>query len=582
MKTLLFVIGKGGPAPEYALPKLVKRARVFALPLIELSESYQQLLQQHGIELLHTAAIRPYQNLVATLVNEAKRLQADAIFTFSEFALCAVSEAATQLGLKGVGENVVKARSKIAMRTAWKEANVPVPNFVAVRCRDDLSVVEKTLKFPILLKSVWGAGSVGQDLVASPSELNRVYDRLVDVNLNAVTVGFGEYSKLDAAIELIAEELIDSTTESWYDIKGYGDYLSVEGVVVDGVYHPVCITSRLPTIFPYTELANLAPCPLPEPLQRLIEVQARKAVDALGLDNCGTHTEFKLMANNQLCLLETAARLPGAMVCREVEEVFAVDLLDCLLQALLNEKPTLPSSMLTASEKGAAASIAAIATNASGQPWGVDAVFSPERIEWQHLLSEGSSIELVKGQSIPSGSAMPVYDGVSGVLNFAGLFFLKARTPAALRNDAYAILDHLKHALTSRVDSEFRFTNDIPDEQVVSALCLDAELNGPWHEPDRVRGMLEHAQYMEFAYHDSELIGFIRVLTDFSYNAFIADLAVHPAYQSRGLGAELIHRATAKYPCVKFVLQAGEESHAFYAKRGFEVAEHSLVLKRRF
>jgi GNAT superfamily N-acetyltransferase len=94
--------------------------------------------------------------------------------------------------------------------------------------------------------------------------------------------------------------------------------------------------------------------------------------------------------------------------------------------------------------------------------------------------------------------------------------------------------------------------------------------------------MLDNAQYKEFVFDGNQLVGFIRVLTDFSYNAFVADLAVYPSHQSRGIGAELLYRATAKYPGVKFILQSSPETEAFYINRGFKEAEHCVMLMRSF
>jgi biotin carboxylase len=37
----------------------------------------------------------------------------------------------------------------------------------------------------------------------------------------------------------------------------------------------------------------------------------RTAIDALGFENCATHTEMKLMANGGISFLETAARMGG-------------------------------------------------------------------------------------------------------------------------------------------------------------------------------------------------------------------------------------------------------------------------------
>ena len=62
----------------------------------------------------------------------------------------------------------------------------------------------------------------------------------------------------------LVEEIMDGTTEGWYSEDGYGDYLSVEGIVAKGTYHPLAITAKLPTVPPYIEVASTSPCVLPE------------------------------------------------------------------------------------------------------------------------------------------------------------------------------------------------------------------------------------------------------------------------------------------------------------------------------
>jgi biotin carboxylase len=341
----------------------------------------------------------------------------------------------------------MRSRDKLAMRECWQRAGVPVPRFVSVESPQDLHVAHAVLDKPFLLKPALSAGSVGQQIVSSSEEGAAAWERSCRVLDAAASEADGEYGAAGPH-RLLAEDIIRSTTESWYDTPGYGDYLSVEGVVADGTYHPVCITARMPTIPPFTELSNHAPCVLPEDRQRAIEATARAAVDALGLQTCGTHTEIKLMAGGDLCLIESAARLPGAMVVREVEEAFGVDMIGLLVDALAGDTRALPAEMLTSGSGRSAASLALIATDAGGRPWDALPVFDPERVDWGCLVGPETAIEVVTGATLPAGSRMPRYEAAAGVLNFAGLLFVVAPDPATLLADAYAILNGLEAQLS--------------------------------------------------------------------------------------------------------------------------------------
>src|SRR5437763_14158763 len=74
-----------------------------------------------------------------------------------------------------------------------------------------------------------------------------------------------------------------------------------------------------------------------------------------------------------------------------------------------------------------------------------------------------------------------------------------------------------------------------------------ASLNGPLDEPERIQRMLDEAQFVLAARSGEQLVGLIRVLSDFAYNAFVADLAVLPAFQRRGIGSHLLREATRPF-----------------------------------
>jgi N-acetylglutamate synthase-like GNAT family acetyltransferase len=121
---------------------------------------------------------------------------------------------------------------------------------------------------------------------------------------------------------------------------------------------------------------------------------------------------------------------------------------------------------------------------------------------------------------------------------------------------------------------------DKPSASEVILLFRDAGLNGPLDDPERISRMLAAAQQTITARADGRLVGLIRVLTDFSYNAFVADLAVSPNFQQKGVGTELLARATASCDGVKYILQT-HDSGDFYLKRGFVPAEHCYVRMRK-
>jgi len=255
-----------------------------------------------------------------------------------------------------------------------------------------------------------------------------------------------ELYALGTQTQWLVEEIVAGSTDGWYAEPGYGDYVSVEGIVADGVYHPLCITGRLPPVPPFMEVASTAPCALPEPLQRRIEDASRAAVDALRLDTCGTHTEIKLRADGELAVIETAARFGGVLITKEVEHVFGFDPIGALVRELLGERVDYPDRMLIDGH-GAAASLAPIPADSAGNPWHTTPLWQPSTVHWPALLSPSSTIEQAPAFGGEAGVPVRAFDPAGGSGNWLGLFFLTATDAATLHRDCSAVLDGLESAL---------------------------------------------------------------------------------------------------------------------------------------
>ncbi|MCP2336340.1 ATP-grasp domain-containing protein [Actinomadura rupiterrae] len=450
MKKILHVHSPGGAPLEHAFPRLAGCGELHVLAVGPLPDHTRDAWLPHcagltdrGAELLRGEA------LVEAITAEARRIGADAVTFLSEFLVLAVAEATRRLGLPGPGANAIRARDKRLMREVWRDAGVPVPSFRRIDRPADLADAFDRLTPPMLLKPAFGAGSVGHAVLRDAADLASAHDTVVrTVGQSLDRYGFGEIGLPDAVERVLVEEIVEGSTDGWYDDSGYGDYLSVEGIVADGVYHPVCITSRIPTVPPFTELSNNAPCVLPEPLQRRIEDVAHRAVDALGLDTCGTHTEIKLAADGAMFVIESAARFGGCMVTREIEAVFGIDPIALLTRCLLGERPALPPRMLLADDgERAAASLALVPITPDGVPWTSSPVWDASAADVSRLVSPGSTIEIVRGLSVPDGTRIPPYDFANGADNWAGIFFLTAKDAPTLLTDCYAVLNGLEGLL---------------------------------------------------------------------------------------------------------------------------------------
>lgn len=102
----------------------------------------------------------------------------------------------------------------------------------------------------------------------------------------------------------------------------------------------------------------------------------------------------------------------------------------------------------------------------------------------------------------------------------------------------------------------------------------------PVGRKDIFAGMLAHATLTLTAWDGDRLVGIARTLTDFTYVAYLADLAVDAAYQRQGIGKRLIEETRARLgsECM-IVLLAAPLANEYYAKLGFEHNPRAWVLR---
>ena len=88
--------------------------------------------------------------------------------------------------------------------------------------------------------------------------------------------------------------------------------------------------------------------------------------------------------------------------------------------------------------------------------------------------------------------------------------------------------------------------------------------------PDALRTVFGNSMYRCFVYADGTLVGAGRALADGLDCAYIADVAVHPQHQGRGLGQAIIRRlvAAAEHH-KKIILYANPGTEPFYRQLGF-------------
>lgn len=127
----------------------------------------------------------------------------------------------------------------------------------------------------------------------------------------------------------------------------------------------------------------------------------------------------------------------------------------------------------------------------------------------------------------------------------------------------------------------YRLGNDLDLDQVIE-LYHTSTLGRRRPVDDRqiMADMLRCVNLVVTAWEGELLAGIARSLTDFSYVAYLADLAVRESHQHRGIGTELVRRTRAALgPKAIIVLLAAPAAVGYYPRIGFTHHPQAWVLR---
>ena len=128
-------------------------------------------------------------------------------------------------------------------------------------------------------------------------------------------------------------------------------------------------------------------------------------------------------------------------------------------------------------------------------------------------------------------------------------------------------------------DIEFAERPTISDDALNDLFALA----WPAHERRTFARLLSQSLSFVVAFHAQQVVGFVNVAWDGGSHAFILDPTVHPHYQRRGIGGELVRHAVAaatengvEWVHVDFEPQLA----AFYSSLGFRSTDAGVLWVR--
>ena len=219
-----------------------------------------------------------------SILEECRRIQPSGICSIaSDLASITVNYVADKLGLTcNPSEITGRCTNKYEMRKCLKKAGLPTPGF----CRTD-SVNEqvKALNFPLIVKPTDRSGSRSITKVYNEKELENAI-------LRAVSDSFEK--------QAIVEEYIP------------GDEYSFECISYGGTHHYLSVTKKYTTGEPnFIETGHAEPAGLSEEMVAAVTDVVFRALDALGVKNGASHSEFRIDENGVIRIIEIGARMGG-------------------------------------------------------------------------------------------------------------------------------------------------------------------------------------------------------------------------------------------------------------------------------
>ncbi|WP_455354441.1 ATP-grasp domain-containing protein [Streptomyces sp. SYSU K217416] len=240
----------------------------------------------------------------------------DQLIAVSEFTLGIAAEVREALGIPGPRpEDVAVYRNKLRMKEVVAEAGIRVPLFASCDTAESAVTFARRAGFPLILKPVSGAASMG---------VHRVEDE------GTLTTLLGQIDTGDYELEEFIEGPI-------YHVDGFAGEDSQIPFMAVSRYINDCLSFEAGGQ-PLGSVVVQASA-----LRSRIEEFAQQCISALGMTSMPFHLELFVTPDGDLVFLEIAGRIGGAEVPYLTEKLFGVNLFQVWLDALCEGRVTLPA-----------------------------------------------------------------------------------------------------------------------------------------------------------------------------------------------------------------------------------------------
>ncbi|MFG2607152.1 acetyl-CoA carboxylase biotin carboxylase subunit family protein [Streptomyces sp. NPDC048514] len=239
----------------------------------------------------------------------------DQLIALSEFTLEIAARVRQDLGIPGpTPDEVAVYRDKVRMKQVLAEAGLRVPRFAACEDHDQVLSFAEACGYPVILKPVDGAASIGVHRVDDETRL----------------------AELLPTVDLSRYELEEFVEGEIYHVDGYIGAGSAIRFQVASRYVSDCLAFGAGAPLGSVVLQRSR-------LRERVEAFAQECVSALGMYDTPFHLELFLTPTDELVFLEIGGRIGGGEVPHLLNKLFDVNLYEVWLRELAGESVTPPA-----------------------------------------------------------------------------------------------------------------------------------------------------------------------------------------------------------------------------------------------
>jgi D-alanine-D-alanine ligase len=273
-------------------------------------------------------------NAVKQFIETNPNIKINGAMTFWEDDVILTSKIVDRFNFIGIPYAVAqKTRNKFLFRQFCKENGIPFPNHILVESDNDIDRIAKELKFPLVIKPIFGSSSAFVIKVEDKDELIKAYNFVKNnISTNVETA-------LAEGYEILVEEYID------------GDEVDIDMLLQNGKVKFFSIADNYQTKEPFfLETGYQLPSGLPEKNQEELIEMAEEVTEKLGIQNGILHFEAKSTTKGAYPI-EVNLRMGGDEVYPSTKAVWGVDLIEYAVKIALGEyvkidKPETPKKYI--------------------------------------------------------------------------------------------------------------------------------------------------------------------------------------------------------------------------------------------